>query len=182
MTVRDILIIACDMSAKSDIALKLITNEGLNEEESLFVDELTKCFNFVQNEVCTEYIPVIYSEKLVSKNGKFPISSLSKSLAYIIALKDENGKDIKQKIYCGDLVFDGEAEIEYCYSPEKQTIDDEVIMCLPDRVVAYGVLREYFLLHDLTSEASQFEEKFKNSLATFCRKHGKIILPKRIWS
>lgn len=181
MTIKEIIILACTMIEQDEVARKLEAVEVLSEEEENVKNDLLKCFNFIQNEIATEFIPLLTKEKISSEDKAFSISNLSERLAYILSLKDENGENIKHKIIGDKIIFDGEGEICYCYCPKKKDIDDESELLLPERVISYGVLREYFLLQGLASEASVFETKFKNSLANFVAKKSAISMPKRIW-
>ncbi len=163
------------------IADKIENSKELTEEEVSLRDELVKCLNFVQNEIATEFIPLTKIENVESQNGEFSLSSLSEKIAYIISLKDENGTCVKYKIHGDKLVFEGKALLTYCYCPKKVFFDGECEVILPERVFASGVLREYYLLQGLSSEASMFEEKFKNSLKNFARKKSEIVMPNRAW-
>lgn len=180
MTVKEILITACNMMQESLLAEKIEKESELTEEENVLVEELLRAFNFVQNEIATEFIPLIKDEKIESQHGEFPLSLLSEKIAYVISLKDEEAH-VKYRIYGDKLMFDGKVTLTYCYCPKKSSLDEECEMILPERVLAYGVLREYFLLQGLASEASMFEEKFKNSLKNFSRKKSEIVMPKRAW-
>ena len=181
MTVKEIIITACDIMQENDLAEKILKSSELTDDESALKNELLRCLNFVQNEIATEFIPLVKVEKIKSENKEFLLSTLSEKIAYIISLKDEEGSSVKYKIAGNKLIFDGRAVISYCYCPKKVQIDDECEIMLPERVIATGVLREYYLLQGMSSEASVFEERFKNSLLNFSRKRSEKIMPKRNW-
>lgn len=183
MEVNLILIAVCEMLEKDTLAAKLKLDERtLTDAESAEVALFSKCLNFVLNEVATEYCPLIFKEEISTSDGQFDLTSLSKTIAYVKSLKSKNGSELKYKIY-GDKLsfFEGNAVIEYCYVPEEVSVDGEIELTIPARVIAYGVLREYYLLKDMPTEASFFEERFKNSLVVFARKKSEIKMPKRIW-
>lgn len=181
MTVKEIIITACEMFEQDEIAEKLKDGQDFTEEESAIVNQLIKCYNFIQNELATEFTPLLHKEKIESDGQGFSISNLEKRLAYIVSFKDEEGQNLKYKLLAGKLIFEGKGELTYCYCPDKATIDDESVLLIPERVVAYGILREYFLLNGSSSEASSFETKFKNSLLNFSRKKTEVIMPSRNW-
>ena len=181
MTVREVLVMACKLIYQKEIAEKIENKQELTQDEQDFVNQLVTMVNLVQDEICTEFIPLIIQEDIQSEHGEKSILSLSKSLAYILSLKDSSGVNVKYKIRGDKIVFEGMAKIEYCYIPNMVGIDDEFDFVLPARVFAYGVVREYYLSKDMPSEASENEEKFKNSLLIFSRKHSEMVMPKRCW-
>ena len=181
MTVREVLFVTCDLLSKPELAKKIKQGQELTQEEQELTNQLITMTNLIQDEICTEFIPIIFEEDIQSAYGEMDISSLSKTLAYVLSLKDEFGQNVRYKIKGSKIVFDGKARIEYCYIPNIVDIDDDFEFVLPARVFAYGILREYFLSNDMTSEASVYEEKFKNSLIIFARKHSEMIMPKRSW-
>lgn len=182
MTVKNVIILACNLSSKKVLADKLKNGTALSTAEQVEVDEMTEGFNLIQNEVCTEIIPTIFSEKIIATHGQFDISALTKTFAYVHKFTSLSGEAKKFKIRNGKIEFSGEAMIEYCFCPENLTINQEIkSMCLPDRVLAYGVLREYFLKQELGSDATLYEEKFKNSIKNFCSVKSEVKIPKRAW-
>ena len=181
MTVKEIIMLACEMIGEDGTAEKIKNQEEFLEEEENLKNDLLKCFNFVQNEIATEYFPLVTKEKIKAIDGAFEISKLKERLAYIVSFKDKCGEKIKHKIMGGKIFFEGEVEIEYCYCPTKKTLEDICEIALPERVVASGVLREYYLLQGLANEATVFEAKFKNSLANFAGKKCLTSMPKPIW-
>ena len=181
MTVKEIIITSCKMLQEDLLAQKINDEMELNEEEQLLKNELIKCFNFVQNEVATEYIPLVKVEEIASCEGGVLLSSLTERIAYVISLKNAGGENVKYKIVGNKIVFEGKAFLRYCYCPKKVEISSECKILLPERVLAYGVLREYYLLQGFASEASVFEKKFKNSLLNFSRKKSEVVMPKPVF-
>ena len=182
MTVKEIIMLACEMIEEDKVAEKLENGEVLSEDEELMKNALLKCFNFIQNEIATEFVPLVQIERIKANNHAFEIANLKKRLAYVISFKDDAGKNIQHKIVGDKIVFDGEGKIEYCYCPKKKGIADVCEIPLPERVIACGILREYYLLQGLANEATIFETKFKNSLANFASKKTSTFLPKPLWN
>lgn len=183
MTVKEVIIDVLDRLDKKDLKAKL-TVEGseFTDEENDFLTKLISYFNLVQDEVATEYIPLVHKEKVQSEYGKFNLNTLEKTPVYILSVKMENGENIKYKIYGNELLFLGKGVIEYCFAPNKADINGNVEIFLPKRVIVYGVLREYYLAEELLQESSFYEDKFKNSLLIFSRKHGEIKMPVYSWN
>ena len=178
MTVKEIIITSCKMMQEDLLAQKINDETELNEEELVLKNELVKCFNFIQNEIATEYIPLVKTEEITAVEGGLLLSSLSERIAYVISLKNSYGENVKYKIVGNKLIFDGTATLNYCYCPKKVELSSESKLLLPERVLAYGVLREYYLLQGFASEASVFEKKFKNSLLNFSRRKSEVVMPK----
>lgn len=182
MTVKEVIIDVLDRLDKKDLKEKLMAeNSEFTDEENDFITKLISFFDLVQDEVATEYIPLIHKEKVRSEYGKFSLNSLEKTPVYVLSIKNENGEKIKYKICGKELLFLGNGEIEYCYSPNNAAIDGNVEILLPKRAIVYAVLREYYLAEELLQESSFYEDKFKNSLLIFSRKHGEIKMPARLW-
>lgn len=182
MTVKEVIVDVLESLNKKELKEKIMTNNSeFTNEESDFLTKLVSFFNLVQDEVATEYIPLIHKENVQSEYGKFNLNALEKTPVYILSIKNKNGEKIKYKICGKELLFLGNGEIEYCYTPNKATIDGNVEILLPKRAIVYGVLREYFLAEELLQESSFYEDKFKNSLLIFSRKHGEIMMPARLW-
>ena len=102
------------------LATKLKLEERtLTQEEQEKVGNLLKYLNFIIEEVVSEYCPLLCKEKISIVDGKFDLSSLSKTFAYVKSLKNDSGVNLKYKIY-GENLFAGEKEaiIEYCYIPD----------------------------------------------------------------
>jgi len=178
MTVKEIIITSCKMMQEDLLAQKINDEVELSEEENVLKDNLLKCFNFIQNEIATEYIPLVKIEEVSGVEGGLLLSSLSERIAYVLSLKDSNGDNVKYKIIGNKLVFEGKATLNYCYCPKKVELSSECKILLPERVMAYGVLREYYLLQGFASEASVFEKKFKHSLFNFSRRKSEVVMPK----
>ncbi len=181
MTVKEIIITSCKMLQEDLLAQKINDESELSEEENSLKNELVKCFNFIQNEIATEYIPLIKVEEVTNVEGGLLLSSLSEKIAYVISLKNSIGENVKYKIIGNKLVFEGKATLTYCYCPKKVELSSECKIILPERVMAYGVLREYYLLQGFASEASVFEKKFKNSLLNFSRRKSEVVMPKPVF-
>ena len=59
MSVKDIIILACEFTENQSLGQALENNSVLDEEQSEICDSLVKCFNLVNNEVASEYVPIV---------------------------------------------------------------------------------------------------------------------------
>ena len=58
MLVKDIIKLACDFTGNENIAQKLEQSSSLESSEQETVDGLVKCFNLVNNEIASEFVPI----------------------------------------------------------------------------------------------------------------------------
>ena len=181
MKVEEIIVVACNMIGENSFAEKITSGAVLTADELEKKQKFLRCFNLIQSEVATEFFPLTTKEQIASENGEFELSKLTKNFVYVVSLKDSSGDKIRFKIQGNKLAFEGKGEIEYCYDPTEAQISDTVEVKVPKRVLAYGVLREFYLLEDMPTEASMMEEKFKNSILALSSNKRSIVTPKRTW-
>ena len=87
MLVKDIIALACDFTENSDLKKALEENTSLTDEQNVLCDSLVKCFNLVNNEIASEYIPHIKSETIKTQDFRIDFSSLSYSPCQIISVR-----------------------------------------------------------------------------------------------
>lgn len=182
MLVKDIIKLACDFTENQEIANVLENSGVLSEEQSQICDNLVKCFNLVNNEIASEYLPLIKMEELETKDFRIEFSQFKTSPHKIISVKSKSGRSVKFKVFENYLIaFANVVDVLYSVLPNKMTIDDEIDSTLPERVYAYGVAREYYFIQTLFDDALVWEERFKNTLQLLSRKQGEVIMPRRRW-
>ena len=71
--------------------------------------------------------------------------------------------------------------IKYNAMPKELNFEDEFTSTIPERVYAYGVVKEFYFIQALYEDAKIWDERFKNSIETFLRKKGNTFLPRRRW-
>jgi len=180
MNVKTILKSACDILSLDDINTAL-NGTQFSESQQAIINKLLKCLNYIQNEITTEFIFIKNTEEISAENS-FNFSNLTKTILRVISVKDENGNNLNFKLYPDHIKFSGIAkEITYDYIPEDCILTGNLIAVVPNRVYAYGIAREYYLLLGLTDKALEFEKRFKNSLDSFMKTGKIVILPKRTW-
>lgn len=181
MLVKDIIIMACEFLDNQQLAKKLSAGEGLSEEETAMVSESVACFNLVREEISTQILPIMKVDKLKTSNLKISFDDLSAFPVSILAVKDCFGRSIKHRVIeDGIIAFANEVEIWYTACPEKLDLSEEFSSTLPERVYAYGIVREYYIKKALYKDAEVWEERFKNSIELLGnRKSGRTIARRR---
>lgn len=182
MLLKDVIRLACDFTENETLATKIKGEVELSTEEAKVVEQLEKCFNLVNNEIASEFVPIKKIEQVEVSNGKIMFSSFSKKPFKILYVKNSLGRKIRFKVFENYIMALCKKAI-VCYStlPEDLTIDDEFDTFLPERIYAYGVAREYYFLQTKFDDADIWEERFKNSLEILCRKSYCHKLPRRRW-
>ncbi len=148
---------------------------------------LFRCLNLVYNEIATDYIPLIKTEKLSSNNGEILFSSLTNNILDIKRIEDKYGIRVNYKLYPDRiLTTDGEVSLTYSYEPEEledlESTMESFSEKLTERVCAYGVAMEYSFISGLHDDASIWETRFKDGLLIAVRKKSEIHLPARRWN
>mgnify|MGYP005802189387 FL=1 len=182
MLVKDIIALACDFTENSDLKKALEENEALTDEQNVLCDSLVKCFNLVNNEIASEYIPHIKSETIKTQDFRIDFSSLSYSPCQIISVRDTAGRMVKFKVFDDYIIaMANVVEVVYTTLPHELTLQSQFSSVLPERVYAYGIAREYYFLQTLFDDADIWEERFKNTLQVLQRKRSDTVMPRRRW-
>lgn len=182
MLVKDIVALACDFTCNENLSAKMSSSQELNESEQNQIDCYVKCFNLVNNEIASEFMPIKKVEQFDVNDGKILLSKFTKKPYKILYVKNSLGRKVKFKVYQDHVVvFCKKAIVSYTILPEKLTLSDEFDSFLPERIYAYGVAREYLFMQTKFDDADVFEERFKNSLELICRAIPHSKLPRRRW-
>ncbi len=192
MKVKDILKLALEFVGEKELLEKVNKsdeNQGVeeivfSERERQKLDEMLLCFNMVNQEIASDYLPFLTKETLAATRGMFLFSELSKKVVNIYEVKDKFGFNLNFKVISNCVETRKSAKtVVYSFLPESLEIEDEVEFCngLSARVYAYGVASEFLLVSGLSSDAEIWEERYKESLFILSRKRGEHRLPKRSW-
>lgn len=151
------------------------------------INMLLRCLNLVYNEIATDYIPLIKTEKVASTNGEILFSSLTNKILDIKRIEDKYGIRVNYKLYPDKiLTIDGEVCLTYSYEPEEledlTSTMESFSEKLTERVFAYGVAMEYSFISGLHDDASIWETRFKDGLLIAVRKKSEMRLPARRWN
>lgn len=185
MTVSEIIKIACDFTGNEELASMLDNGEkSFSSGQQKTIDTLVKCLNLVQNEIATDYIPLVAFEDVVATEFKVDYSKFAHKPIAVIWAKDRFGRNLRFKALPEYLMlFASKAKIKYNYLPQQITSIDQTLpqSIVPMRIYAYGVAREYFLMQNLSDDADIWEVRFKDSLFLFARKKHEVKMPCRRW-
>lgn len=182
MLVKDIIKLACDFTGNENIAQKIEQSSSLESSEQETVDGLVKCFNLVNNEIASEFVPIKKIEQFEVSNGKILLTQFSTKPYKILYIKNGLGRKMHFKQFEDYLVvFCKKAIVCYTTLPSALSINDQIDSFLPERVYAYGVAREFLFLQSRFDDADIFEERFKNALELICRSAPHAKMPSRRW-
>ena len=187
MTVKEIIKLVCEFVGERELFAKLNSTETVSfsarEQEKL--DLMVKCFNLVNQEIASDYLPFLTKEEIDAENSILNFSELDKTVINVYELKNRFGMSLKYKLFSNHLQINGHAKtIVYSFLPDEKTIDDEVEMLngLSKRLYAYGIASEFLLIDGMSEDAEIWEDRFKQGLFVLSRKRGEHILPKRKWA
>ncbi len=183
MTVKEILTLVCEFVGEREILKKFETEGELSSREQEKVEIMTRCFNLVNQEIASDYLPFLTRES-VDTNGILNFSELKKSVVHIYEIKNRFGINLKFKLFPNFAEVNGHARtVVYSFLPEELSLESTVeAPCnLTERIYAYGVASEYLLIDGLSEDAEIWENRFKEGLFMLSRKHGEHTLPKRRW-
>lgn len=186
MKVKEIIAFACSFIGEQEIVKKLTSTEAvsLTDKEQEKVDTLVRCFNLVNQEIASDYLPFLYTEEIDIDNSILNYADLDKTIINVYAVKGTFNRNVKYKAYTNYIQIFGKAKsITYSYLPDKSELDDDVEFFngLSARIYAYGIASEYLLCDGLSEDAEIWEERFKESLFVLSRKRSELKLPARRW-
>lgn len=181
MKLNDAIALSCDFLELSELKSK-IGAEDVDDESSTIIAKLLRCANLAYEEIVTEYIPILNTETLSVNEGKILFSSLAKPICGIVSVRDESGNDIKYTLSADHISLSAaSAQITYQTIPAQLALGAEPSVLFPERLLAYGIAREYLFLQDQSEAALIYEKRFKDALTSFVRKKSKLLLPRRRW-
>lgn len=182
MLVEDIIKTVLKFLEKHDLIASMQAGDVLVNEEATEVAGYVNCLNLVRNEIATELIPNAKVEKHKVENNRLDFSSFEDKVIEVLAVRDNFGSNIKFDVFPDHIELEnGTFEIKYNASPKALELRDEFVSNIPERVYAYGILREYYYIQTLYEDASVWDARFKNSLQALERKKNDTIIRKRGW-
>lgn len=185
MTVRDIIKLVCEFVGERELLAKLKSEQTqLTSREQEKLDIMVDCFNLVNQEIASDYLPFLTKEVIDIDNSILNFSELKKVVVNIYEIKNRFGINLKFKSFPSYVEIKGHAkQIVYSFLPADLVFEDEVEVFngLSARVYAYGVASEFLLIDGLSEDAEIWEERFKESLFMLSRKRGEHRLLERSW-
>lgn len=182
MTVREVISTAAEMVGVGEGVKSFLDGEStVGETETL---ALLRCFNFIENEVSLDYLPLIAEDSVTTESGRVEYSALSKAAVRILSVKNEDEVGVKYKLFAGYLEAQpGELKIRYTYTPNEKTLEDdaEVSLVVSVRLLAYGVAAEYCFSVGLYDEGEAWNKKYKDALAAAYSTRPVKVMRSRRW-
>ena len=182
MTVKDVITTVADMVGVGDCVKKYL--DGDSSQGGTETTALLRCFNFIQNEVALDYLPLVAEDCLVSETGKVEYSALSRAAVRILSVKNENEENLKYKLFPDFLqTQSGEITVKYTYTPSEKALSDvaEFNLAVSLRLVSYGVAAEYCFSVGLYEEGEAWNKKYKDALASVYSMRPVKIMRSRRW-
>ena len=154
------------------------------ERQGSTVRQLLNCCNFTLEELYRDYASSIRKTVVEVVDG-FADTSVYK-MCKVISLVDGEGNDVKYRYTEGGLSVDEDGKYNLCYArlPNDASLDDEVTLPSPritERVLSYGILREYFTIVGDTLTATQWDERYKDALRSADVKSSSLRMPVGRW-
>jgi hypothetical protein len=182
MTVREVIATASDMVGVGEQVKKYLNGDlTVGETETL---ALLRCFNFIQNEVALDYLPLVAEDCVTTETGRVEYSAFSRAAVRILSVKNEDDAGVKFKLFSGFLEGQpGTLKIKYTYTPNEKGLDDsvEVSMAVSLRLLAYGVAAEYCFSVGLYEEGEAWNKKYKDALAAAYSVRPVKVMRSRRW-
>ena len=157
--------------------------EQVNSHATL--QSLVKCVNLVADEIASDYFPIVQTQTVNVVDGYVPFSAFDNKLQGVVSIKDEWGNNVKFA-YTTDGIANlacKKASVRYRVAYEWTDFWGEVKLGSPQvnsRVVAYGVVAQYYLLCGNYDQAKTWSARFYMALRD-CIKGGQMTMPKRRW-
>lgn len=182
MLVKDIIVLACQFTENEELGRAIEENESLSDKQNKEVEKFVKCFNLINNEIASEFVPIKKVEQLETHDGKILFSNFSAKPYKILYVKNSLGRKVRFKVFEDHIVaFCKKAIVAYSILPSTLDLNGSFDSFLPERIYGYGVAREYLFMQGKFDDADVFEERFKNSLEYICRQTPHARLPRRRW-
>ena len=148
------------------------------------VKVLINCCNFVLEELYRDYATSL--RKTVAQAVEGFVDTSQYKLCKVISLVDAEGNDVKFRYGDGGLYVDKDGKYNLCYArlPNAVEWEDEIVMPSPrvtERMLIYGVIREYFASQGDWSSAKQWDVRFKDALMVSQVKVSSMRLPVGRW-
>ena len=154
------------------------------EQQGSCLRQLLNCCNFTLEELYRDYASSIRKTVVEVIDGFADTSGFR--FCKVISLVDGEGNDVKYRYTEGGLWVDKDGKYNLCYArlPNDVDLEDEVTLPSPritERMLAYGILREYFAINGDTLTASLWDERYKDSLRIVEVKTSSMRMPVGRW-
>ncbi|MEG1608472.1 MAG: hypothetical protein RR348_01245, partial [Clostridia bacterium] len=147
---------------------------------------LVKCVNLLLKEIACDYAPLVESEVVEVKDGKFCYDVFPHRVREIVKVVNlENGVDMKfeQKPLWCCVALAKKVEVCYAYVPGDIGVDDECVMSpkISSKTLALGAISEFCLIEGMYEQSALYGDKFREEMKNACRKNSEIKIKTRVW-
>ena len=165
------------------LLLETATEE--KEAELLQNEKIASLFNlskYALQELCTNYVPVVESVKILSNQAKFEVKNLANFIR-VNNVKRDN-ENVKYKIINRNIVFeeDGEYDVEYLTYPKINSMFEEIdfLSNFSEDVIVCGLCAYFSLAHGMFDEFKEFHEQYSEK-AENMKELKSFNMPQRRW-
>ncbi len=140
---------------------------GVGENGAKEAELLLNCFNFVENELALDYLPLVKKESYIPQAGKVFYTQFSSPVARILSVENGFGEEIEFRVFATYLEVDATVvNVRYAYAPTEKTMSGEsdYQFAASERLLAFGMAAEYLAALGLLEEASVWDKKYKEGI------------------
>ena len=157
--------------------------DGEMPDNNLIKILLNSC-NFVYEELFRDYATSL-RKTVVKATGGFVDTTLYR-MCRVISLADAEGNEVSFRYGDGGLYVETDGKYNLCYArlPDVLAWGDEARMPSPritERMLVYGVVREYYAVTGDWALAKAWDERFKDALQVAGVKTSSMRMPVRRW-
>ena len=167
MKVKDIVLLAAKILGIGEGVEAYFAKES-NEMERQ-AERLVACFHLAECSLALDYVPLHAEEEIYAMSGRLNFSDLKNSPVRILGVADAYGNPLAYTIYSTYVKTEaGIVKVHYTYTPKEKKVDEESDFHLnsTDSILVYGTLAEYCLGEGMTTEAAEWDRKWKDLIAT----------------
>lgn len=160
-----------------------------NDDMTLNLKELMLySLNEVLADLCTNYFPLIIEEEVSLKDGCIYYDDLSKQIVRLYAVKAEDNKTLAYQKYADHIRLYANLKnviVRYSIMPKKvndlNTEISDIHIDITDYLVALGVATEFCLIRGKLSEATIYDQKYKDAIESAKIPRKSMYLKSRNW-
>ena len=177
---------ACFFLNKTDVQILLSGGTGSSEASINELNHLLACTRQVLKQIATDYIPCLFYEDIVVDDSeRYAINSLTQCMLTVRSIERSSGGKVSVHQENGYLILKkGNYHICYSYLPTVLDTSEEYTDfdgAITERVVAYGIVAEYFILSGQYDDAYIWERRFKDGLTNATKRLDNIVMGARQW-
>ncbi len=158
--------------------------QATSQPQNTYIDKLVACFDSVYEELFRDYASPLRRTVVQSADGVVDLSGLR--LNKVVSLTDGEGRDVPFRYSDNALSVGRQGSFNLCYSrlPDDVAWDEEIKLPAPylsDRLLTYGIMREYLCTVGDWSAAGMWDERYRTAITAACSKTTSMRLPVGRW-